>query len=153
MGAGTNTWPCHICAAPGYRNLGAQGHCAWHYAEVIAAIPPEHHQYRGIGLPGRTGQPDDLTCQACGATWVGPVGESCRWCAHNLHNLQRYQAELTLTPPDIDPHDERWGDRMNAWVDQITRAIDVGLVTKRDAERVVSRVQAAWEAAHHDQPA
>lgn len=80
-----------------------------------------------------------LQCDQCGATWVGPNGESCDWCQTALEHMRQWQAELVLTAPDCDPQDQRHPDAMIAWQERLANAIRAGIITKHDASRVWKR--------------
>ena len=132
-------WPCSTCNAPGVRNLGTDGYCAVHLARLYGRFDPAVWQMDGIGLPGRSTNPDDLQCRACGATWVGIPGEVCAWCARSLERLHEWQAQTVLTPPDVDPDDINYHNALVAWAKRLDVAVNAGIVDRHTAERAVLR--------------
>jgi len=84
-----------------------------------------------------------LACNACNATWVGIPGDPCTWCQEALERQQGYQAELLLTPPDVDPTDTRYDDRMRGWADRMAVGVKAGLITTKQAENVWARTMKA----------
>lgn len=92
---------------------------------------------RALMLP--SGGPALQTCPACGATWLGEWPD-CRWCADAEANQRRWQAELVLQPPDVDPDDITYDGVMTGWADRLAVAVEAGLIDRRKAE-------AAWERA------
>jgi hypothetical protein len=44
-----------------------------------------------------------------------------------------WQAALTLPPPDVDPNDARYEDRMKAWAERLARAVEAEIVTRDKA--------------------
>lgn len=93
----------------------------------------------GTGIKDGPHRPDfgagwaNLTCDTCGATWVGPIGETCEWCATDQENQQRWQAEKLLAPELPDPADVRYPASFLAWGERLARAVTAGLVTKTQA--------------------
>ena len=75
-------------------------------------------------------------CDTCGATWETVDGDTCNWCTTALDNQRRWQAELTLTPPDnTDPDDQRYDGIMQAWADRLETAVEAEIITAHQAER------------------
>ena len=136
-------WDCS-CGDVGVLNLGAFGYCAAHAAEVFAKFtsPALANVGRGLGgsLAGQFG-PNfrHLTCVSCGATWAGVNWALCPWCARASALQLAQQAEATLTPPDVDAADERYKDRVAAWVERVRRSVEVGIVEEVDAVRALRR--------------
>lgn len=89
----------------------------------------------------------NLKCDVCGATWVGADGDPCTWCADALNRQAKWQAELLLQPPDIDPDDRNHDNVMLAWAQRLKRGVEAELVTQMQAsnawERTVRRGVAA----------
>jgi hypothetical protein len=101
-------------------------------------------------------------CRDCGASWVGLAGDPCGWCAQAWERQVADQRRLLLDPPWLqtsqgDPrYDElsdddqavwdrtrgqsRGADSLQTWIDQLKRAVETGLVTRREADRAVERV-------------
>lgn len=79
-------WPCTTCGEPGVRNLGTDGWCALHLAELLGRFDPLTFADNGVGLLCGVVRPEygpgvaDVACNACGATWAGVPGEACVWC-------------------------------------------------------------------------
>ena len=140
-------WDCHQCGQPGIRNIGANGHCARHLGDLYATLDPAVFQLHGIGLPGRTDNDNDLTCTACEATWYGPPGEHCHYCARSRRIQLDHQASLVLEPPDVDPDDTLWAARMEAWVDRLKVAAMAGVVTQNEALHAITRITQTHQAA------
>lgn len=138
-------WPCNTCGAAGVRNVGTEGKCARHLAELYNTFNPTVFKLNGVGLPGATTDDQDLTCCACDATWTGPAGEPCYYCAR-AHQIQlNHQAELVTTPPDVDPDDTTYQPRMQAWATRMRTAIEAGIITDTEA-RTAWRRQAGQHA-------
>jgi hypothetical protein len=103
----------------------------------------------GIGMQAGPLRPDwgpgwaDLQCDRCDATWTGPLGEDCAWCANALERMVTWQAELTLIAPDIDPADERYDGAMEAWAERLAVAVDAEIITEAQADQ-------AWQRAPQD---
>lgn len=133
-------WPCTTCGADGVRNLGTEGFCALHLARLYVRFDPGAFALRGVGLPGRTADPLDLTCAACGAGWVGTLpGEPCPWCVSSLGRMQEWAAESALEPPDVNPNDARYPQAMRGWAERLDVAVAAGLVNRSLAERAILR--------------
>jgi hypothetical protein len=99
----------------------------------------------GIGVQHGPLRPDwgdgwaDLVCDRCAATWTGLVGEECWWCWRALERMRQWQAELTLTPPEVDPDDERYVGAMEAWGMRMRIAVEAGLIDADVAGRTYRR--------------
>lgn len=134
-------WPCWRCGATSSRAVGTRGYCSTHLAELLATFDPAVFALGGSGLPCGAQRPElgpaveDLRCVACGATWAGLAGELCAWCVRSRQALLDHERDLLLRLPD-ELDDERV---VLAWGDRLRRAVDVGLVTKPEAERVWRR--------------
>lgn len=137
-------WDCAECGDAGVLNLGTNGYCPAHLAEVFAKFksPALSNVGRGLGgsLAGQFG-PNfrHLTCVSCGATWAGVIWSLCPWCLRASAQQLARQAEATLTAPDVDVTDERYNDRLAAWVERLRRAVDVGIIEESDAVHAVRR--------------
>lgn len=127
-------WPC-ACGAAGVRNVGSEGKCARHLGELYATFDPAVFKLNGVGLPGASADDRHLTCCACGATWIGPPGEPCYYCARSRRIQLEHQAELVLTPPDIDPDDINYETRMSAWGQRLIVAARAGIIDQHTADR------------------
>lgn len=82
-------------------------------------------------------------CDTCGATWETIDGDgTCNWCATADTNQRRWQAELTLHPPDdIDPDNPADDGALTGWAERLHRAVQTGLVTEHQAETAIRRLQ------------
>jgi hypothetical protein len=140
-------WPCSQCGAAGFRNVYARGYCATHLAELYACFDVDVWDGQGVGVLDVGHRPDhgpefyDLRCVVCGATWVGPLLAPCTWCSDVLARNLIWQAELTLTPPDVDPDDATYDARMAAWAERLRRAIEAGIVTTAEADDAINRLE------------
>jgi hypothetical protein len=139
--------PCTRCGEPAVRDIGTESLCPWHLAALFALFDPSVFRLHGVGLPLGLRRPEfgpddaDLRCFACGATWVGTPCEPCRWCAHALERRLRWAGESVLIPPaDLDPNDTMFDERMRAWARRLRAHVDAGIITRADAERVLSEV-------------
>ncbi|MGA0894615.1 MAG: hypothetical protein ACO3S5_08310 [Ilumatobacteraceae bacterium] len=124
-----------MCASPGFRNVGTVGYCAAHLAELYAGFDPAVFGPVGVGLPGRTTDPNDLSCIRCGATWVGLIGEDCFWCWRMYGQILDHQAERVLQPPE--PTDDREA-ALAAWAKRLAVAVKGGIVTETQARRALA---------------
>ena len=135
--------PCSTCGAPGFRNVFAFGYCASHLSELYRSFSAEVWAMRGVGVQAGPRRPDrgpeyvELECVACGAGWVGALFERCGWCAQALERMQNWQAQLALTPPDVDPDDRSLAERMDAWAQRMATAVQAEIITEDQA-------RAAW---------
>lgn len=145
-------WPCDRCGNPGVRNVGAEGYCSVHLAEMYARFDPAVFALNGVGLQSGLVRPEfgplfyDLTCCACDATWAGVPGETCYWCASSYNRMIFDQAEMLLEPPDVDPDDRLYDTRMQAWAERLARGVDAEIITDIEATQAWkrrSRVSAA----------
>lgn len=129
-------WPCSTCGADGHRNLGTQGFCAAHLGELYARFNPVSFGPVGVGLPGRSADPNELSCARCGATWVGVLGEDCFWCWRTFSQMVDHQAERVLQPPDADVDDRMAA--LAAWAKRLAVAVKAGLVSEPQARRALA---------------
>lgn len=81
----------------------------------------------------------DLTCDTCGATWVGPVGEACGWCDMAEERQRQWQAEVLLSTELPDPEASNFADAARGWGRRLKRAIDAELITTEQAQRAWQR--------------
>lgn len=81
----------------------------------------------------------DLACDQCDATWTGPIGEPCWYCARQRQLMFDYQAEATLTSPDTDPDDINYPKALKAWAERMNTAVEAGIITDRDASGAYRR--------------
>jgi hypothetical protein len=108
-----------------------------------------------------------LECDVCSASWIGPDGEPCGWCAKRGARQRDEQRQLLLFPPqlaepgggmydDLDDVAKRiWehtrGIRrgegsIQAWRDRLADAITGGLITRDEAVAAVLRIQGSHDA-------
>lgn len=144
--------PCTKCGAPAMRRLGTEALCG-RCAEMILApirdhlgeldgLEAEHHD--GAGWPGPQ-RPDlgpglhELTCGACGATWCGPPGDPCPYCAHRAQVIADDQRRLLLYGELPERDDARRPAAVEAWSERLQRAVDVKIITVAEAERAWAR--------------
>ena len=125
--------PC-ACGAPGYRELCGNGYCVEHYAAIVMTFDPSSFPSEGRGLPGRTDDPDDLTCATCKATWSGTVGESCAYCVRWAELACQWQVDDLLTMPDVDVESDQFDQKMTAWAKRLRRAVDNEIITDLRAQ-------------------
>jgi hypothetical protein len=90
-----------------------------------------HGQQAGILRPEYGDGWAELQCDECDATWVGPIGEACNWCATALDNMRRWQAEKVLEAPEYDIDDANYLTAVERWRERLHRAAsdDAGLIT------------------------
>lgn len=121
-----------------------------------------------MGTCGRCGEPDcggalvldstlvpgvawmgeyHLACDLCDATWVGMPGDPCDWCRRAAADRKRWQGELVLELPDVDPDDATFDKVMLAWRGRLQRAVTAGLVPREQAARVWKRMRQGAERA------
>lgn len=91
----------------------------------------------------------DLKCDQCGATWVGIIDEPCGWCDAALERMTRWQAELVIQRPDVDPEDSRYNTAMRAWAARMATAVTAGIITKRQADNAWLRGRNGPSREHH----
>lgn len=138
-------WPCSTCGADGHRNLGIDGYCAAHLGALYARFDPMSFGPVGVGLPGRSTDPNDLSCARCGATWVGLMGEDCFYCWRTFSQMVDHQADRTLQPPEFDVDDRQAA--LVAWAKRLAIAVKAGLVTEQQARRALAREMGSDEVA------
>jgi hypothetical protein len=102
-----------------------------------------HGQQTGILRPEYGDGWADLTCDECDATWVGPIGEPCNWCATALDNMRKWQAEKVLEAPDVDVDDERYEGVMLGWRERLRVAVTAELISDQQARNAWERVKRA----------
>lgn len=99
----------------------------------------------GIGIQHGPQRPDwapgwaDLQCDQCDATWTGPIGETCGYCATNLTNMRQWQADKLLRPELPDPDDTRYVAAVTAWAQRLATAVKADLITRQHAETAYQR--------------
>lgn len=76
-----------------------------------------------------------LRCDACDASWVGPIDEMCSWCREALERMQMDQARRVLTPPEVDADDISWRRQMDAWGQRLEVAVAADLISQAQADR------------------
>lgn len=138
----TDLWHCWVCDAPGIRNIGINGYCATHLTDLLDTFDPSNFAFAGVGRFVAHGtdeynQPGDiLRCNAEPShTWVGIVGEPCRFCVSLAEARLQWQAALVLEPPDVDPDDVNHQTRTVAWVERMAVAARAGIITVDQARR------------------
>lgn len=141
--------PCSTCGAHGVKDLGIRGYCGLHLAQLYARFAPETFDGIGVGIPADNAELDQhletlLTCNVCEATWYGRPVTDCTWCLDAVARMVEWQADLTLTRPDIDAADERYTAAMEGWADRLEVAVEAGIVSPSQAEQAWGR---AWRRA------
>lgn len=145
--------PCRHGCGPGVKNLGKHGYCGTHLAELYGRFDKAVFLLNGVGLQSGRMRPDwgptyaDLTCVACDATWTGPIGEPCSWCADARDRLVGWQADKVLDPPDVDPDDATYDNVMRGWADRLNRAVDADIITLEQGKRALDRATRHRDAA------
>lgn len=138
-------WACVRCGAPGTRNLGTSGYCGNHLTELLDTFDPSIWAANGIGLPRGLERPEfgtgqaDLTCIACGATWVGAPADHCGWCRRSRELLADHQRSILLRVPEIDPDHQDADTVLMAWGARLRRAVEAGVLTRSQAKTVWHR--------------
>ena len=132
--------PCHECGSPAVRRVALNSYCSAHLNDLHAAFSPEAWINGGIGLQDGPLRPEfgpleaDLRCCCCGANWSGIPGDPCWWCRRAREIQADHQAELVLTPPDVDPDDATLEARYNAWRVRLDVAVQAGIISATRAE-------------------
>ena len=136
-----------FCGRPATRTLAAVGSCDGCLETILAPIRRRVAERHGCGFGEQHGplRPDwgsryaDLQCSVCEATWVGPIGEPCSWCADALEHMRAWQAEILLAPelPDVD--DERYEAAATAWAERLGRGVRAGLISETQMMAVIRR--------------
>lgn len=130
---------CDRCQRPAYRSLAAEDLCAGCYSVVLDPIRQRVAERAGIDGWGRKVGPGDmrgpdLLCDRCGATWHGLHGEPCWWCQRHRELIEDHQRAILLACPEVDPADVLYTARMSAWAGRLRRAVEIGLLTRPEAE-------------------
>lgn len=134
-------WPCSTCGEPGYKNIAAKGYCRRHLAELFATFDPAAFGLIGVGVQAGPMRPDhgphdaELECVVCEARWVGELLDPCPYCARSVEKMLAWQAQLVLTPPDLEPTDVRYAAAARAWAERLARAVESGLIDAEQARR------------------
>ena len=72
-----------------------------------------------------------MECAVCGATWVGPVGDECSWCARRyLRALATERAELLAL---------RATESVDDWVERMASGIKRGVISQRESVMAIQR--------------
>lgn len=95
--------------------------------QLVLEVPTRAVQF-GRARPEYGADQFEVGCPVCAATWVGRVGDPCGWCADADARQRRYQMELTLTPPEVDPRLDAYEGAMAEWARRLARAVEVGLI-------------------------
>lgn len=101
----------------------------------------------GVGLGVQTGPlrldygPNwaRLECELCGASWVGPIGESCAWCEQRLEQTLAGQRRLLLRPELPERGDRRRVGALKAWGARMRVAHDAGTITRGELDAAWTR--------------
>jgi len=123
---------CWRCDAPAVRSIGTRDYCGTHLAELLRGFDPAIWTTNGVGLPCGLLRPEygplveDLRCVACGAGWAGLAGDPCEWCKRHREVLIDHEHDLVLQVPEVAD-------------DRLRRAVDVGIIERREAERAWRR--------------
>ena len=135
---------CDHCGQPATRTLCAETLCHQCAETILQPI-----RYRvgltGSGMLAGIYRPEygpgvaDLECGACGATWVGVVGDPCTWCEDRAENQRRWQAELVLQAPLHDRDDPRRRAALEAWAQRLATAVQAGIIDRHEADRAWKR--------------
>jgi hypothetical protein len=128
--------PC-ACGSPAYRELCATSYCVTHYSELVMTFDPSSFPSQGRGLPGRTDDPNDLTCTTCKATWHGTVGEPCHYCDRYNQRANQWQTDDLLSVPDVDIDADDYDRKMSSWAKRLRRAVDNGVITDIKAQGAI----------------
>ena len=132
---------CDNCASPAYRCQL----CHRHWLEQISKFQPEAFGLEGVLLQDGSLRPDygegwaDCRCAGCGATVSALVGSACPWCRAKREQLADHQAEILLTPPEIDVDDRHYDKVMVAWSERVARGCEADIITIHEARRVLTR--------------
>ncbi len=92
-----------FCGQPATRTIGAISYCHDCAETVLKPLRAKHPSSGGHGQQTGPLRPDwgdrhaELTCDHCGATWVGPIGEACGWCIKAVDEPRRLK--LAEAPP------------------------------------------------------
>lgn len=146
----TAPWPCSTCGAHAVKNLGTRGYCVQHLAAFYRRLKPQVWDGVGIGLPDGPIADDgwtELSCVLCAATWSGAVFMQCPWCATAVLRMREWQAELVLTPPEIDPDDAQALAVTAAWMERLANAVKAGIVTRHQAQNAAVKSVSAGSTA------
>ncbi len=137
------------CGAPAIQKLCAVAYCAPCADKILKQIRARVAKRQGLGFGEQTGQLRhdwgddwaDLECNVCGATWVGPIGEPCSWCAESLEHMRQWQTKILLRPELPDPDDERYPQAVVAWMQRLERGVEAELVTEPQILAAIRRAQ------------
>lgn len=142
---------CTRCDNQAERSLGTEDLCADCHEAILAPIRERvlerdmlQETTHGKGVQCGPLEPDygpewaHLACDQCGATWVGKLDAACSWCQDRHQRLLDEQAQLVLTPPDVDHDDRTYDVVMGAWLDRMAVAVEAGIIDREEARR-------AWE--------
>ena len=132
---------CTDCDQPATRSLGFYDYCTAHHEQILDTLDPAVFGPIGQGRAIATtdGGWWTLACRHCAATWVGTPGEACRWCARAHQVMLDHQAELVLSPPDVNPSDINHDARIMAWAERLAVAARAGVVDPQTARRALER--------------
>lgn len=134
---------CSRCGQPATKAIATTDFCDTCHHNFLQPLRDKHQPptLHGTGKPiGPTNGPHtQLQCNQCNATWTGTPNEPCNYCAHQYQYALRWQAELTLTPPDIDPDDINRDNTLNEWGQRLRRAVQAEIITLQQAQHTWSK--------------
>ena len=131
---------CWRCNAPAVQSKGTRDYCGTHLAELLRGFDPSIWAANGVGLPCGLLRPEygplveDLRCVACGAGWAGLAGDPCEWCRRSREVLIDHEHDLVLQVPEVADESS-----LTVWGDRLRRAVDAGIIERREAERAWRR--------------
>jgi hypothetical protein len=108
--------------------FGVCGHCGSDQLTVESEPVP------GAPLTGEW----ELECGTCAATWTGMPDDPCAWCQRAAEIQLEHQAELLLTPPQVNRDDINYEAKIRGWGERLARGVVAELITDKQAA-------AAWK--------
>ena len=149
---------CAKCPEPASQTIGTEDLCDGCYLAYVAPLKTKYGNERlrresgSLVLDRSTGavqiglhRPDhgpeffEVACPICQASWVGPIGDLCWFCAQAAEHQRRCEAQLVIVPPDVDRCSAKYVAAMSAWAARLANAVRAEIISEPNAYAVWNR--------------
>jgi hypothetical protein len=133
----TVTYHCSRCGQIATKAIGTTDFCDLCHHNFLQPLRDKHNPGTFYGRGQPVGPYDQhntrLQCDQCNAEWTGTPGDPCNYCALQHAYAIQWQAEIILTPPDIDPDYNNRHTTQNKWGKRLRRAVEADIITLQQA--------------------